>query len=96
MKTIKFSHRYKKMPKVLEPTFITEIRKVHFNDLTPEFIKADTETVNGDFYTLPPIMLIIIELWTNGIKWQTIRPWNEEKEKYYKSLRGQEVKIEIK
>lgn len=95
MKQIKFSHRYKKMPRVLEGTYISEVTKVHFRDLTKEFVLADTETVDGQFYPLSQGWLLKIDLWTNGFKWQTLRPWNSEKEKYYRSLRGQEVQILI-
>lgn len=96
MKAIKFSHRYKKMPKNLYQTHIYAVEVTDFDKLTPEFIDQDTETVDGKFYPLPTFgKCMIIRLWTNGHKWQTVRSWNPEKEKYYKSLIGQEVRILI-
>ena len=83
------------MPAKLEPTYIKEIKVMHSKGLTPEFIKYDTETVDGKFYQLPFGMVIIISLWTNGEAWTTVRRWTKEKEKYYRGLVGQEIKIEI-
>ncbi len=95
MIAIKFSHHYKKMPAVLSPTFIRGIKKVHFSELTPEFIKADTETDDGQFYPLPRTWLIIISLWTEGREWQTIRRFTPEKMEYYDAHIGNEVEIKI-
>ncbi len=95
MRTITFSHKYKKMPPILTGTFITAVRKVEYQTLSEEFIKADTETVDGQFYPLQRGWLIFIELWTDGYKWQTLRPWTPDKLKYYKGLEGQEVEIVI-
>jgi hypothetical protein len=101
MQTIKFSHKYKKMPEHVAylQTYITDVEITRYSDLTEEFIKSDTEYAGG-YYELPKAKLLIIKLWTEtingGHKWQTIRRWTPEKETYYKSLKGQEVKIEIK
>lgn len=95
IKTIKFSHRYKKMPVVLSPTFLKGVRIKHYNDLTEEFIKLDTETVDGKFYNLPKTKLLILDLWTEGDYWHTVRRWTPQKEEYYRGLVGQEVRIVI-
>lgn len=98
MNQIKFSHRYVKMPPKLTPTYIERIEVTHYDNLTPEFIEQDTRTISGSHYELPKEKLIIIWLYTAadaGYKWQTIRRWTEEKEKYYKSLIGQQVSIKI-
>lgn len=95
IKTIKFSHQYKKMPVILEPTFLKSVRVKHYNELTEEFILKDTETVDGQFYQLPKTQLLILDLWTEGEYWHTVRRWTPEKEKYYRSLVGQEVKIVV-
>ena len=95
MRTIKFSHHYKKMPAVLSPTFITNVTATHYKYLDPDFIVKDTETDEGEFYPLPKTNLIIIELFTEGHKWQTIRRFTPEKMKYYLSLKGAEVNIQI-
>lgn len=81
-------------------TWIKDIAVIHYNELTPEEIKRDTETVDGKFYELPPIKLIWIKLWSNtiagGQEWGTLRPHNPEKFLYYSGLIGREVAIEIK
>lgn len=93
MNTIKFSHYYKKMPKSFEGTVIHSVKVQNTKGLTDEFIKYDTETVDGKYYQLPSGMVMIIHLNTNGHMWTTVRSWNPRKEKYYKELVGQEVAI---
>lgn len=99
--TIKFSHRYKKMPLGVEhlDTWINDIALIDFKNLTLEQIKQDTETVDGQFYELPKTKLICIKLWTvtiNGAHiWATMRRWTPEKEIYYRGLKGKEVNIVI-
>ena len=101
MNTIKFSFRYKKMPHGVEfcDTWIMSVKVLDYADLTDEEIKMDTETVDGEFYVLPKTKLIWIDLFTDCLptatKWQTIRRWTPEKERYYRSIVGQEVKIVI-
>jgi hypothetical protein len=101
MQTIKFSHVYKKMPEHVTylQTYVTEVLATHYDDLSEEFIRLDTEYAGG-YYDLPKTKLLIIELWSDtingGHRWQTVRPWTKQKEEYYRSLRGQQVKIEIK
>ena len=95
IKSIKFSHKYKKMPVVLVPTFLKGVRIRHYNELTEDFIKLDTETVDGKFYPLPKTKLLILDLWTDGGCWHTCRPWNKQKEEYYRSLIGKKVRIVV-
>lgn len=95
MNVIKFSHRYKKMPVVLNPTFVTGLEKANYYDLGQKYIEMDTETVDGQFYPLPKTDLLIIHLYTEGKDWQTIRRWTPQKEKYYRGLVGHEVEIKI-
>lgn len=98
---IRFSHRYKKMPPDVEylTTWITGVKVIELSDLTPEQIKQDTETIHGTFYPLKPGRYIWIDLWSDAIpqpvKWQTIRPYNPGKEKYYRDEIGKEIGIEI-
>lgn len=94
MHAIKFSHYYKKFPPVItDPTYITRVARCHYRDLSKIFIVQDTETIEGEFYPLPVTDLIIIYLYTEGHKWQTIRRYTPAKYDYYRSLVGQEVKI---
>ena len=94
-----FSHRYKKMPALVEhcETFIKSIEQVHYNDLTAEEIEKDTAITTGGNYTLPHMQLIRITLWTatihGGKEWATLRPWTKDKEAYYRGLLGQQIKI---
>lgn len=94
---IKFSHRYKKMPAGVTTfceSFVCNVEVKHYTDLTPEFIKQDTE-YDGGFYELPKAKLLIITIFTEGVKWTTVRRWTEDKEKYYRGLLGKEVHINI-
>lgn len=93
MITIKFSHKYKKMPPVLTGTYIKDIAIIDYKDLTPEEIKLDTETVDGQFYELPKTRLIWIKLWSEFGEWGTLRRYTPEKYKYYRSHVGEEVRI---
>lgn len=99
MYSIKFSHRYKKMPAHFNETFVTGVRKVQYRDLTQEFIEKDTALEGGGYYHLPPGELIVIDLWTPTISgehvWQTVRPYNPEKFRFYQSLIGNQVGITI-
>lgn len=107
MATIKFSHRYKKMPHGVEylETFVEDVSFVHYRDLTADEILKDTETVDGQFYQLPKTYLIRIRLWTPcydmetresvAWKWTTMRPYTPEEFEYYKKLIGQQVGILI-
>lgn len=101
MNTIKFSHRYKKMPANVEKvsTFIKDVAIIDYNQLTPEQIEEDTVTVDGNHYPLPRTRLIWIKLWTIGMQkhavWTTLRRWTPQKFEYYSGLVGHEVKIVI-
>lgn len=92
-----FSHHYKKMPAGVATfceSFVCGIEVTHYNDLTPDFIKQDTE-YEGGFYPLPKGKLLVITIFTEGVKWTTVRRWTEKKEKYYIGLLGKEVHIII-
>jgi len=101
MNSIKFSHRYKKMPHGVEflETWIKGIAIVDFFNLSEAEIKWDTETVSGEFYPLPKTKLIQIQLWSEtidgGKEWNTLRRHTEEKYQYYRQLVGQQVEIKI-
>lgn len=101
MRTIKFSHLYKKMPQGVElcDTWLKDIALIDYSELTPEEIEQDTAIVGGGNYPLPHMRLIWLKLWTDCFpepkEWGTMRPYNQGKFDYYKSLIGQQVKIEI-
>ena len=103
MITIKFSHKYTKMPFCNDNfgahTYLTEVEPVNLEDLDPEFIRKDTEISGGGHYPLPKRGKYMI-LWlftTDGLKahrWQTIRRWTPEKENYYVSHINEMVNIQ--
>lgn len=96
MITIKFSHKYKKMPPGYERSLLTGISVVDIQSLNPDFIEADTAIVGGGNYPLPLHGRgIIIRLATNGTRWTTIRRWTAEKEALYKDHLGEEVECRI-
>jgi len=80
-------------------TWIKDIAVVDYNDLTPEQIENDTAIVKGGNYPLPQTRLIWIKLWSvtiNGwFEWATMRRYTPEKYRYYSSIVGEQVKIEI-
>ena len=101
MKTIKFSHRYKKMPEGVEylDTWIKDVAVVDYAELTEEEIEQDTAIVSGGNYPLPKTRLIWLKLWSEtidgGFEWGTLRRFTPQKFDYYSGLSGQQVKIEI-
>lgn len=95
MRTINFSHRYKKMPEKINPTFLNAVDVAHYQELEEDFIKYDTETIDGSFYPFSKTKLLILRLWTEGEEWTTVRRWTSDKERYYRSLVGQQVRISI-
>ena len=95
MRTIKFSHRYHKMPLNLEGTYLLDVWPKHYSEMSPGFIDYDTKFEGGN-YELPKGQLIVLLLYTDGQLWTTIRTATKGKQDYYKSLIGQEVKIEVK
>lgn len=96
MNIIKFSHRYKKMPAGVEhcESFVCDVQVQHYCTLPEAFIKYDTE-FDGGFYKLPNTKLLIITIITDNEKWTTVRRYTSEKEKWYRSLIGKNVKIII-
>ncbi len=96
MITIRFSHYYKKMPDNLKGTYLYNVEVTSFEKLTPEFIDQDTETIDGKFYPLPAFgRCLILRLMTGKHKWQTVRPWNPGKERYYRDCIGTKVHIAV-
>lgn len=100
MINIRFSHRYKKMPKFFEDTKLMQVLIVDRKELTKEFEEYDTAYEEGymdkvtKYYELPKWgKLIILVLKTGNELWTTMRFWTPQKEEYYKSHVGEEVEI---
>ncbi len=83
------------MPLNLEGTYLLDVWPKHLSAMSQGFIDYDTKHEGGN-YPLPNRHLIVLFLYTDGQLWTTIRRHTDEKFNYYKSLIGQEVKIEIK
>ena len=99
MNTIKFSHRYNKLPDTInsgDEVTLLEVLNSRFQDLHPAFIKYDATIDAGDLYPLPKTgsCLVLIFLFNGGI-FTTVRRQIPEKEKYYRGLRGEVLRLEI-
>lgn len=97
---IDFSHQYTKMPPgVFNLENTTKVLQVFITDrknLCSTFIHYDThyKDENGNQnYPLPNGLVIVILLLTGERLWCTIRRHEPEKERYYRSLQGQQVDI---
>lgn len=98
MRTIKFSHRYDKMPRGFETSKLLEVFITEKNDLHEGFILYDTSySFDGKNYPLPNGKLIVLLLQTLGSKelWTTVRRCYKSKLDYYRGLRGQYVKCVV-
>ena len=99
MNTIKFSHRYTKLPDTIssgDEVTLLEVLNSRFQDLHPAFIKYDATTDEGDLYPLPKTgsCLVLIFIFNDEI-FTTVRRQTPEKEKYYKGLRGEVLQLVI-
>ncbi|MCZ7362366.1 MAG: hypothetical protein O8C58_03360 [Candidatus Methanoperedens sp.] len=98
MNTIKFSHYYEKMPDdaQLSSPVLLEVLTSHLDELSQGFIEYDTKIKNENkYYALPNSKLLVLLLKTSNSIFTTVRRWTPEKESYYRSIRGQQVKIEV-
>ena len=98
MRTIKFGHKYDKMPVGFEVSMLIEAFVVDRDDLCEGFIVYDTSYgVNREKYPLPKGKLILMLLKTRDIGelWTTVRRCYPEKLSYYRGLRGHFVKCEV-
>ena len=97
MRTIRFSHKYSKMPidfgvsKLLE-VFVTDAGYLH-----EEFKDYDTSYGDRENYPLPTGKVIVMLLRTSvdNVLWTTIRRHTSSKYDYYKGLRGSYVKCVV-
>ena len=99
MNTIKFSHRYTKLPDTIssgDEVTLLEVLNSRFQDLHGAFIRYDATTDKGDLYPLPKTgsCLVLIFIFNDEI-FTTVRRQTPEKEKYYKGLRGEVLRLEI-
>jgi hypothetical protein len=92
---IKFSHKYSKMPKDFEKSFLLEVFNVQLEDLGLDFVLYDTEHIYGEsisYYPLPEMgdymVLLLSANHGSGELWTTIRRRTPAKEAYYRASRG--------
>ena len=108
MNKIKFSHDYEKIPTSDDPrdTILLEVLTVEQKELSSGFVEYDTsyfERLGGELikknFPLPKGKVLILILNSpyafKDNLWTTIRRYTPEKEKYYRSIRGQKVEIVI-
>ena len=75
-------------------TRLVDVWKMNYKEFSQDFIDYDTTHTDG-YYELPKTDVLVILLKTSHSLWTTVRRWTPQKEKYYRSLIGQDVKIEI-
>jgi hypothetical protein len=107
MTVIKFSHRYRKLPRDFQRSKLLDVLLVNLEDMSPSFREYDTSfEVDGatDFYPLPArgeYMLLLLQAGEGcGHLWTTIRSrWGgkgNDKYQYYKSKIGETVECQVK
>lgn len=98
MNTIKFSHRYDKMPAGVEDktNYLVGVSVCQIGELPILFADFDTKFGTGK-YVLPTGKVMVLTIFTvDAYCWTTIRSWTPNKEAYYQNLIGNEVGIVVK
>lgn len=97
IRTVKFSHKYDKMPELILKTRLIQVLKTNKSELSPEFIEYDARHQNG-LYPIPDGDLLVLFLLSDTPEtrqlWTTVRSWTPDKERYYRGLTGQYLRIE--
>ncbi len=100
MNSLKFNNVYLKFPSGLysgDEVRLMEVFKVKLEDLHESFVYYDTITNNFKVYDLPDTGDVLVLLLMFGTEmFTTIREYTQEKEEYYRSLRGNGLVVEIK
>lgn len=93
IKSIKFSHNYTKFPNNPDPSTLLEVFVVD-HDLHGAFVRYDTSIIGGGNYRLPSGKKLVLLLQSvDGVLWTTIRRHTDDKEAYYRRLRGKPIGI---
>jgi hypothetical protein len=100
---ISFKFEYFKIMGIQKEANLLHVFQVHYDKLDKDFIAYDTcyEGEKGEllYYQLPKTELLCLLFFSrNGELFTTLRKWNPEMERYYKSMTGRwfEVKINAK
>jgi len=97
MKSIKFSHEYNKFPPDDDPSILLGVFTVPVRSLSESFILYDTTTTDGSRYSLPKsgdVLVLLLYQECNNHLWTTVRRQTPEKERYYRSLIGQLLRMD--
>lgn len=94
MPAIKFSHNYPKLHDQTSARLIG-ITLHSREEFTANFIEYDT-VYEGGHYPLPMgTYMVLLFVGNELIPFTTVRPWTEEKEKYYRGLIDSILEIKI-
>jgi len=95
MITIKFSHKYFKMPSI-DTSVLLQVLTMDIKDMSPAFRAYDTEYEGGSYPLKGSGKYMVLLLFAGNEHLRTtVRRWTPEKEAYYKSRVGEIVKIQI-
>ena len=97
MPTIKFSHKYTKMPDGFERSRLIAVFVTDRDKLCKEFIEYDTAIVGGGHYPLPrgKLLVLLLQVMESSQLWNTMRRWTPEKEQYYRGSCGERAECEV-
>lgn len=106
--TIRFSHTYFKLNYMtgdnnnvtpVQGATLVNVSKVSLKDLPQKFLNYDTTYPNGTYPLKDGEYLLLLFVTTDykndEFIFTTIRPYNKQKEKYYKELAGKYFSVEI-
>ena len=106
MNQIKFSHNYHKLTRLLgdKPILSAHLISVctlnNLKMLPYQFIDFDTSYRSGSNTLHYPLDLdrpyLILTFFDGAKFFTTIRPWNKQKEEYYRGLIGKEFRVVVK
>jgi hypothetical protein len=81
---ISFSHNYPKLHGQKQATLLV-IEKCILSKLTDEFIEYDTAYDGGHYHLAPGTYILLVFLGEKHIPFTTMRPFTEEKYRYYEA-----------
>lgn len=86
---VRFSHKYHKLPDGIKSARLFAVERIKLECQTKAFIDYDV-TFEGGRYQLPEAgdFLLLCFIADTGAFFTTCRPWDAEKEAYYRGLVG--------
>ncbi len=99
MKTLIFDRAYLKFPPGLfsgDEVRLLEVFKTQYEDLHDDFVQYDTVTYRQNGYRMPKTGDALVLLLIFGTElFTTVRKHTNEKEEYFRSLRGSNLVVKI-